>query len=235
MRSLAAILVALASLAGPQACAQIEPELKPERDLETWLGVALETRPFVQPSRKADRPFNKNFRTSFELGYRSNENLGSGKSVYSTLGFRYRLAKFLRVGMDHRYIMRDTQSNNTYRIDLQATSSVPIGRFDLDYRITGQHEFIPVYRFRDILRNRIALEFRTPKFPVNPYVSTEVFTVFHYTGNQLAGMRYDLGFKIDLGKDHGIDLIMRHDREIGVEAPLYRTIISIGYEYYWKR
>ena len=49
------------------------------------------------------------------------------------------------------------------------------------------------------------------------------------------GTKVFAGANVAMGKDHTLDVQLRHDREIGVEAPLYRTIINLAYEYYWKR
>lgn len=212
------------------AVSQSEPELQPERDLELWLSVGVETRPLANKSRVAETNLMKKFRGSLEMGYRSNENLGNGKNFYTTLGLRYRLIKWLRTGMDVRYNVRDRYSRNTWRIDLQATASAKAGKFDLRYRLTGQHEFTDVTSYRDIVRNRFQVGYRIKGWPLDPYISAETFTTFHYTGTRLIGMRYDLGTSFGLGKVHTIDLALRHDREVNVPAPLYRTILVVAYE-----
>lgn len=213
-----------------------EPRAKPERDLELWTSLAVETRPFAVKGRP-EYGFRKNFRTAFETGYRSNENLGNGKSFYTNLSLRYRAFKWLRVGMDHRYNIRDKYSSNSYRLDGSLQFQGEWKRFEGSFRTIFQHEFIPVYRLRDVWRNRFAIGWRTKKFPIDPYVSCETFTGIWYKGNYFAGVRYDLGAQWELGKEKNstVELILRHDREIGVRAPLYRTIISVAYEYYWKR
>lgn len=214
-----------------------EPRAKPERDLELWTSIALETRPFSLPDRPGETGFRKKFRTALETGYRSNENLGNGKSFYLNLSMRYRLKKWIRLGMDHRYNIRDAYSSNSYRLDGSVSLQGEWKRFEGSFRTTFQHEFIPVYRLRDVWRNRFAISWRTKKFRIDPYVSCETFTGIWYKGNYFAGIRYDLGAQWELGKEKNstVEFILRHDREIGVRAPLYRTIISVAYEYYWKR
>jgi len=220
---------------GAKLRAQGEAELKPGRDMELWLSAAVETRPFSDKSRVAQTAFMKHFRTALELGYRSNENLGNGKNTYATLGIRYKVNDHLRFGVDNRYNIRDRNSSNSYRIDFGPTFSAKAGRFDLGYRATFQHEFIPVYRVRDYLRNRVSVGYRIKGFRVDPYVSVESFTAFHYKGNYYAGIRYDIGGHVNLKGDHALDIALRHDREIGVAEPLYRTIIVVAYEFEWQR
>ena len=215
--------------------AQGDAELKPGKDLELWLSAGIEMRPFTDASRIAQTPFAKRFRTALELGYRSNENLGNGKNVYATLGLRYKVADWLKLGLDTRYNIRDRFSKNSFRIDFGPSFSKSFGKFDLGFRLTFQHEFIPVYRVRDYLRNRISVGYRIKNFRVDPYVSAETFTAFYYSGNYFAGIRYDLGAHINLKGDHELDVALRHDREIGVVEPLYRTIIVLAYTFNWKR
>ena len=230
-----ACILALIFIAPAVALSQSEPRLKPEQDLELWTSIALETRPFTLESRPGEFGFRKKFRTALELGYRSNENLGNGKSFYTNLAFKYRLKKWIRLGMDHRYNVRDRYSSNSYRIDGSVVLQGEVARFEGSYRTIFQHEFIPAYRLRDVWRNRFAITWRTKKFPLDPTVSCETFTGIWYKGNYFAGIRYDLGVEWDMGKDHSLEVVLRHDREIGVRSPLYRTIVSLAYEYYWKR
>lgn len=215
--------------------AQGEPELRPERDFELWLSAAVETKPFANSSRVAQTPLMKKLRAMLETGYRTNENLGNGKTFYTSLGLRYKVKDWLRTGIEGRYNVRDSRSINSFRLDLQATLSKTIGRLDLGWRVTWQHEFIPVFRVRDFLRNRVSAGYRIKNFPLDPEVSVETFTALHYAGNYYAGIRYDIGTSIDVGKGQRLDLTLRHDREIGVEAPLYRTIAVVAYEIFWDR
>jgi len=217
------------------AHAQDGPEHQPEKDLEAWFSAALETKPFTDGSGEARSKFAENFRVSMEAGYRSNENLGFGKQTYVELGLRHRITEWLRVGTAGRYTHRDKYSNDTYRLEFNAVASMKPGRFDLSYRPTWQHEFIPAYRVRTFLRNKVEVQYNIKGLPLNPFVSAESFTALYYKDNFLAGMRYDAGVQWSISKDHTLDLMLRHDREIGVEAPKYRTIINMAYEYYWRR
>lgn len=212
------------------AHAQNDAGLRPDRDLELWLSGAVEVKPFADSTAKK-RAFVNRFVTALELGYRSNENLGAGKSSYGTLGLRYRFAKWVRFGVDARYNLRDRFNANSFRIDGGPTFLAEVKRFDLAYRITYQHEFIRPWRVRTFLRNRLSVAYRTKGFPIDPYVSCETFTALVYSGDYFAGIRYDVGGKWNLKGDHAIDFALRHDREINTPFPLYRTILVLAYEF----
>lgn len=231
---------------------------KPSTDAELWLSGAVELR-FDEGAKKkikkakdgkltgedlekaqakaakAKRSFKNRFRLSGELGYRGNENLTSSKLFYTVLGLRYRLHKYARFTLEHRYNFRDKYTNNTHRIDVQLDSDVDFGRLTAGYRLVYQHEFIIPIRYRDILRNRFQLTARTKGFDLDPYVSVETFSALHYTGNQLIDMRYGIGAEWQLDNDHILDLSVRYDRERNIPEMQYRWIFGVAYEFKWRK
>jgi len=188
-----------------------------------------------QKADKAKRSFNNRFRMSGELGYRGNENLTSSKLVYTVVGARYRLHKYARFTLEHRFNIRDKYTTNTHRIDVQLDSDKNFGRMTLGYRAVYQHEFVAPIRYRDLLRHRFQLTARTKGIPVDPYVSAETFTALHYTGSRLISMRYGIGAEWELDKDHFLDLSLRYDREQNIPRMQYRWIFGVAYEFKWRK
>ncbi len=200
------------------------------------MSAGFEAKPFKKKSGQVyEYKFKKKFRVAGELGYRGDENLSNSKVFYTVLGVRYRFNKFIRAGLEHRYNFRDKYTNNSHRIDAQLNIAVDVGHLSFGYRMVMQHEFLLVFDYRDILRNRLSVGYRTKKFPLDPYISMETFHVFHYTGDQLIGLRYELGAEVELAKDHSIDVSVRHDREQNMPGLKYRWIFSVAYEFKWKR
>ena len=259
MRSGARIAAAMVvTLLWCTARAQETPRYLPTTDAELWLSGAVELRfdekakkrikkakdgkltgedqeKAEEKAAKAKRSFKNRFRMSGELGYRGNENLTSSKLVYTVVGARYRLHKYARLTLEHRFNIRDKYTTNTHRIDVQADSEVEFGRLSLGYRAVFQHEFVVPIRYRDILRHRFQLSARTKGFPVDPYVSAESFTALHYTGNRLISMRYGIGAEWELNKDHFLDLSLRYDREQNIPEMQYRWIFGVAYEFKWRK
>lgn len=225
------LLFALVLLGPAMAHAQEVAPLKPRQSAEFWISSTVDIKPFHKKSGQVyEHKFFKRFRASGELGYRGNENLFNGKLLYAVLGFRYRFNKHVRLMLENRYNMRGPTGVNTFRNDLQLDLTTKAGRFGLGYRLTGQHEYIDVTRYGNILRNRVEVNYNIRKLPVNPYLAAESFTVMHYEGNMLVGMRYTLGAKWNLGKGRSLDLGVRHDREINLYDPLYRWIIAASFD-----
>lgn len=239
-------------VAGGYAHAQEEPLYRPTTDAELWLSSGFELRFFKEKKKskkertpeqqekdaakqlKLERSFKYNFRVTGELGYRGNENLTSSKLVYSVLGVRYRFHKYARLTVEHRYNFRDRYSVNTSRVDIQADTDHDFGRYNVGYRLVYQHEFVVPIRYRDILRHRVQVGWRTRKFDVDPYVSMESFTALHYTGNRLIGMRYGAGAEWDITKRHGVDVSLRNDREQNLPNMQYRWIVGLAYKYTFR-
>ena len=240
------------------ARAQEKPLHLPSSDAELWLSGAVELRfdegakkkmkkakdgklsgedleKAEQKAAKAKRSFKNRFRLSGELGYRGNENLTSSKLFYTVVGARYRLHKYARLTLEHRYNFRDKYTNNTHRVDVQLDSEKDFGRLTLGYRGVFQHEFTLPIRYRDILRHRVQLSARIKDFPLDPYISAETFTTVHYTGNKLISIRYGLGAEWALSNDHMLDLSLRYDRERNIPDMQYRWIFGVAYEFKWRK
>jgi len=231
MRSLRLAVLGLVLSCTGLVTAQEASPLKPRQVAEFWFSTSVNVKPFSKKSGQVyERKFYKKFRLSGELGYRGNENLFNGKLLYTVLGMRYRFNKHVRLLLDSRYNMRGPAAQNSFRHDLQLDLNTKVDRFTLGYRITAQHEYIEITAFRDILRNRVSVEYNIRKVPVNPYLAAESFTILHYEGNMLVGMRYTAGAQIDLGNDRSLDLGVRHDREIHLYDPAYRWIFAASFD-----
>jgi hypothetical protein len=224
-------VLVLAFAGGSRVSAQDTSPLKPRQSAEFWLSSTVTFKPFSKKDGQVyEHKFFKRFRMSGELGYRGNENLFDSKVLYTVLGFRYRVNKHVRLMLENRYNMRGPSGTNSFRNDLQLDLTTKAGRFGLGYRLTGQHEYIDMLAYRDILRNRIEVNYNVKDLPLTPYAAAESFTVIHYQGNLLIGMRYTLGAQWDLGKGRSVDLGVRHDREINLYDPQYRWIFAASFD-----
>jgi Protein of unknown function (DUF2490) len=246
------VLLILLLCACSWAHGQEKPLLTPRTDAELWLSNGIEFRFFKEKKKSKkvrtseqeekaaekqlalERSFKYKFRLTGEVGYRGNENLTSSKLVYTVVGLRYRFHKYARLTLEHRYNFRDKYTTNTHRLDVQGDTELKFSAYSLGYRLIWQHEFIVPIRYRDIVRNRLQLSWRTEKFDFDPYLAVESFTAMHFTGNKIIGMRYGGGVEWEINKDHGIDLSLRYDRDQNLANMQYRWIIGVAYEYKWK-
>ncbi|MBL7965071.1 MAG: DUF2490 domain-containing protein [Flavobacteriales bacterium] len=187
-------------------------------------------KPFKKPKgRLYEKKFFRYTRLQGELGYRGNENFTQSKLLYSVLGIRYRLLKGVQLGFDYRYNMRGAEGINSSRIDGQVNLSHDVDRYSFSYRFNAQHEFEAPTEFRSFLRNRIGAGYNIRKCPVDPVASAEFFTLLHYTGNRLLGIRYELGANWKISKRQELEAAMRYDREMNIAEPRYRMILALSY------
>lgn len=212
--------------------------LRPATHGELWMSAAGAWKPFTKKSSKSNsQPLYRKIQATGELGWRSRLDPFASRQVYGSAGAKLRLADFLRVGSEYRYTVRDRYSSNTSRIDLQLWLNWEKDRISLDHRFEYEHDFIDVTKVRTVLRNRLGVEYNIPHWKLDPHFSAEAFTGLHYTGNDLVGMRYELGTELDLDKkkNRSLDLAVRYDQELHVADPQYRWIFVIAYGHEFKK
>jgi hypothetical protein len=233
---LAACVFCLCSLA---ARAQDGGTLKPATHGELWLSTTLSYKPFAKKGEKAkdSGPFYRKLPVIAELGWRNRLDPLANKMCYGTLGTKYKVFDFLKVGAEYRYTVNDRYDPNESRLSLPLWLEWNKDRVTFTHRFTYQHDFIPVTKVRTVLRNRLAVEYNIPHWKLDPHISAEAFSGLHYTGNSLVGMRYEFGTDValDKKKDHTLDLAIRHDREINEDDPQYRWIFVVGYDLELKK
>ena len=188
-------------------------------------------------ARKSREPLYRKVQMSGELGWRSALDPFANKLAYGTAGAKLRLNNFLRVGSQYRYSLRDKYKSNYSRIDLQLWLNWEKGRIRLDHRFEYEHDFIPLYKIRTVLRNRLGIEYNIPHWKLDPQLSAEAFSGMHYTGNRLVGMRYEMGTTLDIGKTNtnSLSMAIRFDQELGVADPQNRWIVVLAYAYEFKK
>lgn len=236
-RSHIACAVLAIACCGPLRAQDLLP-LHPATHGELWLSAAAEYKPFTKKSGEVyERKFYRKFRLTGELGWRSNLDPYSSKLGYGSLGTKYRLLDFMKVGAEYRYTVRDKYTSNSSRIDLQLWLNWKKDRVSLDTRTEYEHDFIRVVKLRTVLRNRVAIEYNIPHWKLDPHLSAEAFNAFHYDGNKLIAMRYEAGTDVDLDKKkrRTLGLAVRYDREVNVAAPGYRWIFVVSFEHAFKK
>ncbi len=232
------LAVLLAATAWATASAQREADLRPVNDAQLWLSAGAEFKPFRKPEGQLTQAaFFRKLRATGDLDLRLDENASQFKQLNATVGLFYPLTKSLRVGSEYRYSLRDRYTTNKSRADLQARIKWKTGRMDGNFRSVYQHSFGPATSRGTILRNRLGLEYDIRKWKLDPIVSVEAFTALHYSGNNLVGMRYDLGTKLNLdkAKKNTLEVTFRLDQELDRILPDHEWVLALGYEFDFKK
>lgn len=232
------VFAILAIACSSSLLAQDRSPLRPSTKGELWLSAAAEYKPFAKKSGEVyERKFYRRFRLLGELGWRSELAPYSSKLGYGAIGTKYRLFDFMKVGAEYRYTIRDRYSSNSSRIDLQLWLNWKVDRVSFDTRTEYEHDFIPIYKLRTVLRDRLSIEYNIPHWKLDPHVSAEAFNAFHYDGDRLVAMRYELGTDVDLNKKktRTLGLAVRYDQEVNVADPGYRWIFVVSFEHAFKK
>lgn len=222
------LLVGLACLFHRSARAQDFDDLRPERTQELWTAASVRgLAPWVFKDLLGD-----NYRklvVSGELGYRSADNFFAGRQVYVDLGGKYKVNKWLRLGTEYRYAMRNGP-NNRQRIGFIADLDKKFGRMELGYRFVFQRNYLGANKARNLFRNRISVDYDIPKWKLDPELSLEFFTLSNNQGLTYIGTRYRFGTSFSPWKGHTFSPAIVYDRDRNVAFPVYRTIFSIDYK-----
>ena len=227
----------MASAIVGSAMAQEGGVAEPEVDGQLWLSAGANFKPFRKKSGNVSQPrFFRNLRMAGELGWKLDDNATRTKQVNLNAGAKYPLTSFMSVGAEYRYSIRPEKDNRS-RIDLQMWLKWKKDRVRADYRFEYERTFIPEWKLRTLLRNRVGIEYNFPKWKFDPRVSVETFTGMHYTGNSLVGVRYELGTEVNLNKkkNRTLGLAVRYDRELNTSWPEHAWILVIGFEHSFKK
>ncbi|MBS1546496.1 MAG: DUF2490 domain-containing protein [Bacteroidetes bacterium] len=218
--------------------AQESGALHPVTRSELWLSATGSYKPFNKKTKKGEKePLIGNLELLGELAWRIRMDPLASRYWYTAAGTKLKLNDLLKVGAEYRYNWKDRYTSNVSRMDLQLWLGHEFGRVGVDHRVDYQHEFIPVDKLRSVLRNRLTVEYNIPNWKLDPHFSAEAFTGFHYTGNDLVGMRYELGTELafDKKKTRTLDLAVRYDQELHTADPENRWIFVIGYGHEFKK
>lgn len=208
--------------------AQGQERLRPTTTQELWLAAAVKGRAPASLEDLLGKHY-KRLLWSGELGYRSADNFFAGRQYYMDLGARYKVTKWLDVGVEYRYAARNGAPNRQ-RLGLLANMDRKVGRLDLGYRFAWQRNYRELDQRRTFLRNRFQVAYNIRKWKLDPEFSVEFFTrTDRARGWTYDGVRYKLATSYTLKKGHRIGPAIVHDREVQVRRPQNRFIWSLDY------
>ena len=174
-----------------------------KKDFGIWYGVSAEQK----LTHKLEFDLSTNIRT-FEKAAKIDEAFLEG-------GLAYNLKKYLTVAGSYR-LSKNIEDNNSYyfqhKLFLDLKGNLPAGVFSFTCRLRFQT------RIKTYIKNendehpdyegRIKLKaiYKTPSFPVNPYVYIESFLpMFSYKTRTIEKDRFSAGIEFKIAKRHSIE------------------------------
>lgn len=218
----------LAALAPILAHTQDMDRPRPVTTQELWASFSVKGRPPVfLKDMLGDRY--KRILLSGEVGYRSADNFFAGRQIYTDLGVRYKVNRWLAAGAEYRYAARISRADRQ-RTAMRLHLNRSWGRFDLDHRLIWQRNHLDRDRTRTLVRNRIRVAYDFRSWKLDPELSVEFFTRTDLPrGWTHIGTRYKLATSYTIRKGHRLGPAIVHDRDGRVNDPRNRVIWSLDY------
>lgn len=175
-----------------------------DKDFGIWYGIS------------ASHNLNKKLELNLATEIRTFSNAAKIDEVFLEGGLEYGFNKYLAVAGSYR-VSKNIEDNNSYyfrhRVFIDLKGSLPAGNFSFSSRLRFQT------RTKTYIENeqdkhpdyygRIKLKavYKTPTFPVNPYVYAELFLpMFSDKTRTVEKIRYSAGLEFKIVKNHSVDL-----------------------------
>jgi hypothetical protein len=187
----------------------IIPGISQDKDFGVWYNITLER----GITDKLDFEGGGAIRT-FQFGSRIEQAFAQAGLDYKICDFlstaaSYRLANFSEVESDGHYLQHKLflDLNGKYDVSvigfearMRLQTRIKTSEYDQDNNSTG--------------RIRLKATYKTPSFPVNPYIYMETFSPLFREADRLIGKnRLSIGIEININKKHSVDVGYLFDRD----------------------
>jgi hypothetical protein len=190
-----------------------------QKDFQLWLDAGLNYK------------INKRFDLSFEAAYRRDNNLADLNENYVELQLKSDPYKFLVLSGGYR-LSGWFEQFLVNRLFAYARFSAKADRFRFQYRLRYDYNFNQsLSELPRNLRNKVKIEYRTKKFPVDPYIAYELFFRTNQKDQKLSQQRFDIGIDYSINKKNSLKAYYRYQQQLNAIAPKQNFILGISYSY----
>lgn len=175
-----------------------------KKDFGIWYGIS------------AEHKLTKKLELDLSTKIRTFSNAAKIEQVFLEGGLAYELNKYLAIAGSYR-LTKNIEQNNSYyfrhKVMLDIKGSMPAGDFSFSCRLRFQNA-IKTY-IKDVrdkypdYTGRVKLKaiYKTPTFPVNPYIYVESFCpVFSDKERTIEKTRYAAGAELRILKQHSVEV-----------------------------
>lgn len=180
----------------------------------------------------------KNLDLDFDLNLRTYDNTSEIEEVFFDIGLTYKFNKYLSAAASYRYTQFNERLNTFYprhKWFADIRGKLPLGDFDISARLRFEQRFKTYFKdendkeSQEHLRIKPKVLYNIPSFPVNPYVSAELFfPVFNEAKKNMDKARFIAGFEYNISKKHSLELEYIYERDSYPKLS-YMNIISVNY------
>lgn len=195
-------------------------------DFGIWYNVSFE------------HDFSKKLKIALLPTIRTFDNASRIEEGFLEAELSYDLTKFLSLTGSYRYLKSiedDNKYHTRHKWYLGIKGTVEILDIDLSGRLRFEKRYKTYFEDEDDkipsshLRARIKAVYKTPQFPLNPYLSSELFfPVNKDPENVIDKSRYTAGVEYKISKKHAVEFEYIHQRDYFPKIR-HENILSVNY------
>lgn len=171
----------------------------------------------------AEKKLIKSLDLNFDANVRTYHNASEIEEAFFDIGLNYKFNKYLSAAVSYRFteFKEDDESfhpRHKWFADLKG--KLPLGDFDISARLRFQQRYKTFIEdendkeSKEVIRLRIKTLYDIPSFPVNPYISAELFfPAFTETTRTVEKNRLMAGLEYNISKKHSIELEYMFQRD----------------------
>lgn len=200
-----------------------------KKDFGIWYGIS------------AEHKFSNKIELDLATCFRTYKDASELEEAFLEAGVTYKFNKYLSASGSYRFTENIEKDDNAFHIrhklfaDLKG--SLPVGRFDMSLRLRFQERFKTYYEDEEDKipdshgRIRFKTQYDIPSFPLNPYVSAEIFIpMFTETTRSVDKNRFEGGVEYSFNKKHSIELEYMLQRDYLPKLSDI-SVISVNYSF----
>jgi hypothetical protein len=200
-------------------------------------GLAQPVDNWLWPSITVEAKMLKGLTLSVNGEGRINENYSNVRSVFGEFEANWRFNKYLATSLNYRIGGREDDDNEIsdyvkgQRVSFFVYGRIKPGKFTLTNRLGILRQYLDSRRTpRDYIRNKLTLKFDVTK-KVSPILYSEVFYRLDSDPRKIDEWRYGAGVEYQFNKQHAIKTLYIYAKQVNVNKPDIRSVISLGYTY----
>jgi hypothetical protein len=197
-----------------------------EKDFGIWAGIA------------AEKELIKNLELNFDVNLRTYHNVSEIEEAFFDVGLNYKFNKYLSAALSYRYTQfkeDDELFHPRHKWFADLKGKLPLGDFDISARFRYQQRYKTYFEdendreSKEVGRLKLKALYNIPSFPVNPYLSAELFfPMFSGVERTVEKKRFMAGFEYNISKKNSIEIEYIYQRDFFPKLS-DMNIISVNY------
>jgi predicted porin len=198
-----------------------------KKDFGIWYSISAEKEVF------------KNLDLGLDANIRTYNKASEIEEFFFDFGLTYKLNKYISAGAGYRFTEfkeDDDKFHIRHKWLADLRGKITPGDFDISLRLRFQQRFKTYYEdendteTKDIGRVRFKTLYDIPSFPVNPYISAELFfPMFTTAERSIEKKRFVAGAEYNISKKHSVEAEYMFQRDHYPKL-LDMNIISLNYQ-----